>query len=146
MFRDLGNNEDRTPSGGLAIADGITNKDFYQMLHIVLITSLDCIFKDDDGERPEDNRAFVLGTIRSLYVELGFGYSILFPLLYAKGQQRRGLFIYEERPSLRALNTSIQRCNPSSRWWLCRFDTETPTLLRISSRTHLPVSIHRTLG
>ncbi len=78
---DLNDNEDRIPLGGLALSNGITNKDFHQMVYIVLLVNkVDFILQDENGEPlPEDDEALRPG---NYYVAgdivVSFIYSILF--------------------------------------------------------------------
>ncbi len=47
---DLNDTEDRKPLGGLRHAHSITNKDFCQMLDIILITSADVVIQNEHGD------------------------------------------------------------------------------------------------
>ncbi len=47
---DLNDNKDRKPLGGLWHVHSITNKDFRQMLDVLLITSADAVIQNEHGD------------------------------------------------------------------------------------------------
>ncbi len=59
---DLNNNEDRIPLGGLNLASGLTNKDFHQMLDILLVISADSVVLNEHGDEIlRDNQPLLPG-------------------------------------------------------------------------------------